>query len=114
VSVERRRHADAHAVALRRVGKIGRGNELSGLDKRFEILVHHIADIVLAGVDHVHLFLLHIKAVDLEAGLRLLHSERQADIAETDNAERGLTSEQFFFESHVYFLDSVTKLISYP
>lgn len=59
VSVERRRHADAHAVALRHIGKVGRGNELSGLDKRFEILVHHIADIVLAGVDHVPLFLLH-------------------------------------------------------
>ena len=110
MGVERRRHADAHAVALRRVGKVGRGDELSGLNERFEILVDHIADIVLPGVDHVYLFLLHIKAVDLEARLCLLHRERQTDIAETDNAECGFSREQLFLESHRYFLDSVTKL----
>ena len=114
VSVERRRHADAHAVALRRVGKVGRGDELSGLDERFEILVHHIANVVFTGVDHIHFFFLHVKAIDLEAGLRLFHRKRQADVAKADNAESSFSGKQFFLESHMYFLDSVTKLISYP
>ena len=97
--VQRSGNADAHAVAARRLGEVRGGGEHAGVYQGLEVLVDHVADIVVAGVDHVDLFLLYIETDDFEAGLGLFHGQGQAYIAQSDNAQSRLTGKQFVLKT---------------
>ena len=64
-----------------------------------QILVDHVPDIVVAGVDHVDLFLLYIETDDSEARLGLFHSQGKAHIAQSDDAQSRLTGKQFVLKT---------------
>ena len=86
VGVERRGHADGDEAALRDAREVAGRLERAGLHERGEVLLHDVADVVLATVDHVDLVGLHVEANRLEARLGLLHGQRQPDVAEADRA----------------------------
>ena len=86
VGVERRGHADGDEAALRDAREVARGLEGARRDERGEILLNHVADVVLAAVDHGDLLRLHVEADRLETGLGLLDRQRQPHVAETDRA----------------------------
>lgn len=52
-----------------------------------QFVIYNVTDVVLAGVDHVDLFLLHIETDALEACLRLFNDQRQTDITQTYNTD---------------------------
>ena len=86
VGVERGGHADGDEAALRDAREVAGRLERAGLHERGEVLLHDVADVVLATVDHVDLVGLHVEANRLEARLGLLHGQRQPDVAEADRA----------------------------
>ena len=84
--VERRRNADGDEIGFRNEREVRGGRQGSFVNQAFEIAVHHIADVVPAFVHHIDFFGLHVKPDGLEPGLGLLHSQRQADIPQTNHA----------------------------
>ena len=86
MGVERGGHADGDEAALRDAREVAGRLERAGLHERGEVLLHDVADVVLATVDHVDLVGLHVEANRLEARLGLLHGQRQPDVAEADRA----------------------------
>ena len=75
VGVERRRYADRDEIHIFDELEIGRRTEPALPDKSFEVGVYNIPDVVVAGVDHIDLFLLDIEADCPETGLGLLHGQ---------------------------------------
>ena len=110
MGVERRGHADGDEAALGDAREVAGRLERAGLHERGEILLHHVADVVLAAVDHVHLVGLHVEADRLEAGLRLLHRQRQPHVAEADRtADEGASD----YASRNFFTIHLSKSLSY-
>ena len=86
VGVERGGHADGDEAALGDAREVARCLERAGLDEGREVLLHDVADVVLPAVHHVHLVGLHVEADGPEAGLGLLHGQRQPHVAEAHRA----------------------------
>ena len=86
VLVQRGGNADSDKVYIPNKTEIGGGRQHSVLYQCLQIGIDHIADIVLSGIDHIHLFPLHIEADGLKAMLRLIHCQRQTDIAQAADA----------------------------
>ena len=86
MGVQRRGYADGDKIHVLYEGKVGRGPEHSGGYQLPQIRVHHVPDVVLPRVHHVHLFLLDIKADGTKAVLGLVHRQRQTHIAQTADA----------------------------
>lgn len=86
MGVQRRGHAERDEVALGHAGEVVGGLEHAGGDELRQVLLHHVADVVLTGVDHLHLGGLHVEADGAEARLGLLHGQGQAHIAEAHSA----------------------------
>ena len=101
--VKRRRHGDAHAVARGHGGKVRRGAKHTLLHDLFEVAVHHVADVVVALIDHVHLPGLHVKADHMEAGLGLFHRQREPDIAQSNHAQGDGTVENLLLQNRHAF-----------
>ncbi len=89
VLVERRGHADGDRVHLFDEREIRSGGKPAGLHHVFEGVAHDVADIIVPGVDGLHLFGLHVEADGAVAGLCELHGQRQADVAEAHDADDG-------------------------
>jgi hypothetical protein len=67
--VQRRRHADDHAVRLGEGFKIGRGEESLALDALRYPVGRDMADVALARVEGLDLFVVNVKANDIEGNL---------------------------------------------
>ena len=81
VRVERRRHANRDGVDVRDELKIARRTQAARFDLFLQGLADNVADIVVAGVDHVDLRLLHVEADRFIPCAREFHRQRQADVA---------------------------------
>ena len=86
---ERRRDADRDAVAAGEEAEVGRRRDEALLDERGEPAVGDVLDVGRAGVDAVGDALVHVDAYDLEARLGEDDGEREADVAEADDAHAG-------------------------
>ena len=84
--VKRSGYANSHEVAFTDTGEISGSLDHIIVHKLLQILIHHVTNVVLASIDHVDLFGLHVDAHGLEAGFGLLHSKRQAHITKTHGA----------------------------
>ena len=69
-------HADGNEIDVPDETEVSSGRQHPILDKGDKIPVHDIADVVVACVDHVDLFLLDIESDGSETGLRLLNGKR--------------------------------------
>ena len=105
VGIQRGGDADGDKVHIADPGEIGGSAEHTALHQLCQLVVHHIADVVLTGVDQIHLFLLHVKTDGLEAVACLVHCQRQTHIAQTAHAHgQGLILNflnQFFLHRHI-------------
>ena len=86
VLVQRGGNADSDEIHFLYKAEICGSGEPSDLYQLLQVGVDHIADVVLSGVDHIHLLGLHIEADGLKAMLRLIHCQRQTDIAQAADA----------------------------
>ncbi len=87
---QRRRHTNDDRVALAEVIEVCRRLQAPGVNHFLHLARRHVADVGSAGVD-----LFCLRLVDLETGGfeplgSKLHEQRQADVAEADNADVGL------------------------
>ena len=105
--VQRGGNADSDKVYIPNKTEIGGGRQHSVLYQCLQIGIYNIADIVLSSIDHIYLFLLHVKADGLKAMLRLIHRQRQPDIAQAANAhaQRFVLNfcDKLLFEGHGIF-----------
>ena len=69
-------HADGHEIDVAYEREVGGGGKHPGLHEGGKVLVNDIADVVVAGVDHVHFLFLHVESDGAETGLGLLYGER--------------------------------------
>ena len=72
MNIQRSRNADGNKVTLGDAGEVSRSLEAALGDELRQVLLHNIADVVLAGVDLVDLRLLNVKANGPEARLGFL------------------------------------------
>ena len=98
MNIERCRHTNGNKVALGHTRKVGRRFEHAGFHKRGQILLDHIANVVLTTVDHVRPFHLHVEADSLEARLCLLNCKRQPHVPKTNRATDKVVISNSFFE----------------
>ena|SRR5699024_4737500 len=99
--VQRGGHADGDKVDILDKAEVGGGGKHAALDNAGKVAVHHVADVVVAGVDHLHLLRLDVEADGLKARFGLLDRQRQADIAQTHYSDNDLSvfnlAEHFIF-----------------
>jgi hypothetical protein len=88
IFVQRGRHAQNQGVGFRRAGKIGGGFK-AALQRGGNAVGTDMLDIALAGHQGVNLALVDVKAQNLVAYFGKTQHQRQADIAQTDNADNG-------------------------
>ena len=55
-----------------------------------QIVLGHVGDVAVPGVDRLDLRLIHVEAGDVEAAAGEFDGERQADVAQADDADLGL------------------------
>ena len=89
VLVKRRRYTDRNRINVADKIKIRGSTQETCLHHVFELVADNIADIVVAGINRIHLFGLYVKANRLITGLCHLHGKRQAYIAQTYNTDNG-------------------------
>ena len=99
--VERGRNTDGNKIHIFDKAEIGGSREHSALYDFGKVAVHYVADVVVTGVDHLHLLRLHVKADGLKAGFGFFHRQRQSDIAQSDYADHDLFI--FYFAKHLSF-----------
>ena len=72
--------------------------QMAVLHDFFQIGVYHVANIIMARIDHIHLLALHVKADDVKARLGLFHRQGQAHIAQAHHAQGNRTVQNFFLQ----------------
>jgi hypothetical protein len=86
---QRRRDADVDRVERLDDREIGRRAETLLAHERGDLMAGHVGDVGLSAVHRVDLPCIEVDADRLEAGAAQLDGQRQADIAETDDAGAG-------------------------
>ena len=84
---KRRRHADVDDVGVGEALRVGGRDELAVLDHFGQVLGRDVGDVAAAGHQLGDLALVDVEADHAEAGARELHRQRQADVAEADDAQ---------------------------
>jgi len=84
---QRRRHADDHHVHIGDGGRFGGGRKPAGAHLRRQGLGRHVRNVRGAGVEPVDALRVYIDPGDLESGLGEGQRQRQADVAEADDAD---------------------------
>ncbi len=97
---QRRRHADVDDVGVGEALRVGRGDELAALDDLGEVLGRDVGDVAAAGHQLGDLALVDVVADHAEAGARELHRQRQADVAESDDAQLRLLAFDLLQQFH--------------
>src|SRR5689334_18777597 len=88
---QRRGNTDVHRVQVGDRSEVTGSTEAAGFYKPAQIVARNILDIRITQVHSSDLGLLEVNSGDGKAGFRELHSERQPDIAETDDADASRT-----------------------
>src|SRR2546425_9497613 len=104
--VQGRRHADAAGVGLGQGGKLGGGGEPTGFNERAQVGGQHILDVAVAFLEPSHPSRVYVNAGHVIACLGKSHSQRQADVAQSDDrhvrgAVRDLLKQPFHYRSSV-------------
>ena len=84
---ERGRHADDDGVALGEAGEVGRRLDPAVAERLRDPLLADVADVGLAPPQRLGLPRVDVEADDAEARLLEEEGERQADVAEADDAD---------------------------
>jgi hypothetical protein len=89
---QRRRHTDGDGVHVGQRGVVGAGAELSAVHQRRDDLRRHILDVALASLQGRNLARVQIDADDGEPLLGKSDGQRQADVAQADDADSRLAA----------------------
>ena len=104
VLVQRGRHADSDKIHIPDKIKVIGSAQHSGRDRFFKVRAHNVPDVILALIDHIDFFPLHVKADGAKPMLCLFHSQRQPDITQAAYAHcQSVISdfrEQFLTNTH--------------
>ena len=87
---QRRRHADVDDVDVAKPLRVGGRHELAALDHFREVRRRHVRNVAAARHQFGDLLLIDVVADHRKAGAGEFDRERQADVAEADDAELGL------------------------
>jgi hypothetical protein len=87
VAAERRRHAEDDRVRLGQVRRVRGRQELRRLGEFAHEVLTEVLQVRLTPLQHVDLLLVDVVADDREAGAEERAQQRQADVAESDDAD---------------------------
>src|SRR5262245_4938951 len=86
---QRSRYTDIDRIQLRKHAEVGRSSQVPAAREFLHVGTLDIEYVRVATVDSLDFCVINIDAGDAKARLSELHSERQADIAETDDSNGG-------------------------
>ena len=75
VSVQRGGYADGHEVNAFDEAEVSCGRESAVGYKSGQVAVYYVPNVIVAGVYHIHLVLLHVESDGAESGLGLLYGQ---------------------------------------
>src|SRR5699024_391207 len=94
-------NADCDKVNIFYKAEIGGSRKHTALYNFSKVAVYNVTDVVMTCVDHIYLLWLYIKADCFEASFCLLNSQRQTNIAQSNNSDNDFLifylAEQFIF-----------------
>ncbi len=91
MDVQRRRHTDRDKIHVFDKGKIRGRRQKPFVHQLLQVLVHHIANVVVPLVHHLHFSRLLVETDGLKSRFRLFHRQRQSHIAKADHAHGDLS-----------------------
>jgi len=101
VHIQRRGHANSHKINIADKTEIVGGRKHSFSHNFFQIVVHHIANVVMTGIYHVHFCFLHIETDGFESGFGFFNGKRQSYISEAYHSHNDFALFNFF--QYIFF-----------
>ena len=75
MSVQRGGNTNGHKVNAFDEAEVGGGREAAVGDKSGQVAVYYVTYIIVSGIHHIHLVLLHVESDGAESGLGLLYGQ---------------------------------------